>query len=206
MKAYIIGACAALLLSGCFAANKDHYHAIADAPDDIQKLKKADRHMEEEIHSIQKALQDMQSRMKREIQTESVAVKQPTSDSIQVIMQQQLVFASGSSDISPSGRNTLVKFAEALKRAPKSAHIRIVGHTDNRPVGDKLKATYPDNWALSTARAAAVARFLIWGAQVEPKRIHVEGSADTQPVADNATEKGRAQNRRIELFVEDNNV
>ena len=204
MKAYMLAALTALLLSGCFAANKDHYHAVADAPEEIHKLKQADKKIKEDIHSLQKAVEDMRTSMKNEIKAKSVSVNQNSPASIQVIMQQQLMFASGSSDISSAGRKTLVKFAEALKHAPASANIRIVGHTDNLPVSRKLKHQYADNWALSTARAAAVARFLVWGTHLEPKRLHIEGSGSTQPIASNDTEEGRAKNRRIELFVEIN--
>ena len=203
MKAYIAMACSALLLSSCYALNEEHYNSVVETPSEIESLKQSDEQMKQELRSIKDALSSMKTNMKSEIHAESVAVKQPTPESIQVIMQQQLMFASGSSEISSAGRETLVKFANALKHAPTSATVRIVGHTDNRPVGSKLKNKYADNWALSTARAAAVARFLVWGAHLEPKRLHIEGSAGTQPIASNATEKGRAQNRRIELFVED---
>ncbi|MDQ6956105.1 MAG: OmpA family protein, partial [Mariprofundaceae bacterium] len=141
--------------------------------------------------------------MHSEISNESVAIAQPTATSIQVVLQQQLMFDSGSSDISGTGREALVKFSDALRHAPEDATIRIIGHSDNRPVGAELKTAFTDNWGLSAARAAAVARFFVWGAHINPNRIHIEASAGTQPVADNATEEGRAQNRRIELFVEE---
>ncbi|PON12675.1 hypothetical protein C2W62_38355, partial [Candidatus Entotheonella serta] len=57
------------------------------------------------------------------------------------------------------------------------------------------------NWELSSARAAAAVRYLI-SQGVDPKRISVGGYAEHQPIGDNATREGRAQNRRIEIVVE----
>jgi OOP family OmpA-OmpF porin len=77
-----------------------------------------------------------------------------------------------------------------------SAHpdwrLRIEGHTDN--VGDRAA-----NLKLSTARAAAVAAWLT-GKGVAAGRLAIAGLGDTQPIADNATDDGRARNRRIVLI------
>ena len=70
--------------------------------------------------------------------------------------------------------------------------LRIEGHTDN--VGDKAA-----NLKLSTARAAAVAAWLT-GKGIDAVRLTTSGLGDTQPVADNTTEEGRARNRRVVLI------
>jgi len=189
------------LLSGCYTLNEDHYNTVVETPAKIENLQKSNEQMQQDIRSLKDSLSRMKSNMHTEISNASAAVAQPNPTSIKVVLQQQLMFDSGSSDISANGREALVKFADALKKAPQTATIRIVGHSDNRPVGGALKAKFTDNWELSAARAAAVARFLVWGAHIAPERLHIEASAGTQPVADNSNEKGRAQNRRIELFV-----
>jgi len=203
MKSYALAIITMFLLSGCYALNKEHYNSVVETPGKIESLQKSNEQMQQDIRSLKDSLSQMQNNMHSEISNESVVITQPTSTSIQVILQQQLMFDSGSSDISASGRETLVKFADALQHAPQSATIRIVGHSDNRPLGAELKAEFTDNWGLSAARAAAVARFLVWGANINPNRLHIGASAGTQPLADNATKQGRAQNRRIELFVEE---
>ena len=73
--------------------------------------------------------------------------------------------------------------------------LTIEGHSDDRPIESAL---FPSNWELSGARASAVLRYLV-AAGVDPALVHVAGYADTHPVASNATEEGRAQNRRVEL-------
>jgi len=203
MKSYVLAMLTMFLLSGCYALNQEHYDSVVETPAKIESLQKSNDKMQQDIRLLKDSLSRMKNNMHSEISNESVAIIQPSPTSIRVVLQQQLMFDSGSSDISANGRETLVKFADALGHAPESATIRIIGHTDSRPVGAELKTEFTDNWELSAARAAAVARFLVWGAQIDPNRLHIEASAGTQPVADNATEEGRSQNRRIELFVEE---
>jgi len=172
---------------------------VVDTPSEIETLKKSDEQMKQEIRELKDALG---RKMQQEIDAKAVAVKQETLKSIQVTMQQKLVFSSASIQLSAAGRKALASFGKTFKQSPTMATIRIIGHTDNQPVSQRLRKTYTDNWDLSAARAAAVARYLIWGMHIDPQRIHIEGSAHTQSVASNATKKGRAANRRIELFVE----
>lgn len=73
--------------------------------------------------------------------------------------------------------------------------LTIEGHSDDRPIDSAL---FPSNWELSGARASAVLRYLV-AAGVDPALLRVAGYADTHPVAPNATEEGRAQNRRVEF-------
>ena len=94
--------------------------------------------------------------------------------------------------MSPSARTALTKFATSLKNSPDT-DITIYGHTDNtgsRAVNEKL----------SKERADAVANFLV-GNGINRSRITTEGLAYDQPVADNSTTEGRAQNRRVEVYI-----
>jgi chemotaxis protein MotB len=77
--------------------------------------------------------------------------------------------------------------------------VSIEGHTDN--VSLAYSERFKSNWDLSAARAAAVADFLLDGDYVQPGKVNVIGYADTKPVADNTSITGRAQNRRIEIIV-----
>jgi outer membrane protein OmpA-like peptidoglycan-associated protein len=103
-----------------------------------------------------------------------------------------LAFESGRSTLEPESRSTVDELAAILKAFP-TARIRLEGHTDN--VGK------PDaNQRLSLERAEAVRSALIAGG-VEAGRLDAEGFGQERPVASNATEEGRAKNRRTELVV-----
>jgi outer membrane protein OmpA-like peptidoglycan-associated protein len=82
--------------------------------------------------------------------------------------------------------------AQILRAYPNSK-ITLVGHTDN-------DGTVDQNILLSQERVTRMAQLLIH-AGVHPRRITTIGHGMTDPIADNATELGRAKNRRIELIV-----
>lgn len=101
-----------------------------------------------------------------------------------------ITFETNSATITRESRPTLDHTVEVLKANPKY-HVTIEGHTDDR-------GTREHNLALSQQRADAVARYMI-GHGVPRERVHTSGKGPDEPVADNGTAEGRAQNRRIEF-------
>jgi chemotaxis protein MotB len=94
----------------------------------------------------------------------------------------------------------LEKVGTILGKIPEQ-RILIEGHTDNIPISPGLSARFPTNWELSTARATEVVKYLITQGQLPAQRLSAVGRADTAPVATNATDEGRALNRRIEIIL-----
>ncbi len=80
-------------------------------------------------------------------------------------------------------------------------HVVFTGHTDNRTIRSSRKLLYPDNYFLSLERADNVARYLGTQLNLTPAQMTIVGKGADQPLADNATEAGRAQNRRVEVKV-----
>jgi len=113
-----------------------------------------------------------------------------------------LLFPLGSDEVRASSMESLRGFAEVLK-SPAAADFEaiIVGHTDTRPVQrPETKAKHPTNWHLSTHRAIAVGNALQkygYGAE----RIGCMGCSEYRPVAENASEAGQSQNRRVEIYL-----
>jgi chemotaxis protein MotB len=81
------------------------------------------------------------------------------------------------------------------------AEIRIEGHTDNIPIKVTKNSAYQDNWQLSAARAETVMKLLQEKTQLGSEFFAVSGFGEFQPIASNETDEGRAQNRRIEIFL-----
>jgi chemotaxis protein MotB len=77
--------------------------------------------------------------------------------------------------------------------------IRVEGHTDNVAISERLQATFPTNWELSTTRASNVVRFLQDTVGIDPARLQAVGLSEYHPIATNASVRGRSQNRRIEI-------
>lgn len=111
------------------------------------------------------------------------------------LMTDDVLFTSGSADLSPRANDILAPVVDALKALPNP--VRVEGHTDSAPIST---VQFPSNWELASGRAAAVVRdFTQLG--IAPDRLQATGYADTRPVGPNATTTGRAQNRRVEVLV-----
>lgn len=104
----------------------------------------------------------------------------------------ELNFPTGSAQLSTEGAATATALA-ALLNQYSTARIRIVGHTDNVGVASA-------NQKLSMDRAEALKQSLI-SQGIAPDRIETAGMGSVQPVADNASENGRSENRRIDIEV-----
>ncbi len=102
-------------------------------------------------------------------------------------------FKKGKADIDPACDATMKQIAKILKETP-GFHVQVDGHTDN--VGDPEA-----NRKLSQARAESVVKYLIEKKGADAKRLSAKGWGDTQPIANNKTDKGRTKNRRVDFTV-----
>ena len=112
---------------------------------------------------------------------------------VKVTFESGILFGFNSSELSDEAKASLTEFAEVLKSTP-DADVAILGHTDN--VG-----TEKANQSVSEKRAKAVAKYLTEQEVAETQIKDVLGMSFNQPVASNDTEEGKAQNRRVEVFI-----
>ena len=111
---------------------------------------------------------------------------------IKVTFDEGILFKTGKSNLSTASQNALNDFATSLLENPKT-DVTINGHTDStgsRAINEKL----------SKERAQAVANYLI-GKGVPSARMTTNGLAYDCPIASNDTPEGRAQNRRVEIYI-----
>lgn len=106
-----------------------------------------------------------------------------------------ILFATGSDKIQPASKDILSQIGEAMKSAP-GMKFEIIGHTDN--VG-----TPANNQVLSEKRATAVKAYLIQNFNINAAILKTSGKGASQPVAENSSESGKAQNRRV-VFIKMN--
>ncbi|MDO5059896.1 MAG: OmpA family protein [Neisseria sp.] len=111
---------------------------------------------------------------------------------IKLTMPSAVTFATSSAALSGSAMDSLNKAAETLVAYPETT-VTVAGHTDNTG-NDSI------NQPLSEQRARSVAGYLNQRG-VAAGRLSTVGYSDRQPVASNATEAGRAQNRRVEILI-----
>ncbi len=126
---------------------------------------------------------------------ERVTVSQ-RAEGVHFEVRDTILFAPGSTELKAEGISLLSELARLFLEHP--GIISVEGHTDDRPISTPR---YPSNWELSSGRATVVTRHLVTNG-LDPERLRAVGYADTRPLESNATEKGRARNRRVVLIVE----
>jgi chemotaxis protein MotB len=117
-----------------------------------------------------------------------------TPDGLVISLHEAGFFPSGSAEVRAAAVPMLSLLAATLPAGP----MRVEGHTDNVPIHTTQFAT---NWELSTTRATAIARLLLDRAPIDPVNLSAAGYAEFHPVASNATEDGRTQNRRVDIIL-----
>jgi type VI secretion system protein ImpK len=116
--------------------------------------------------------------------------------SVRVPLPSESLFRSASDALDPGVAPLLQCIGDELDK--ERGRVLVVGHTDDQPI--RRSHRFPSNQALSEARAEAVSAVL--GPRLhDPRRIATEGRAETDPVASNDTEDGRAANRRVEIVL-----
>ena len=166
------------------AAREEQAAKFAQVKDEVQTVGA-------EIDRITKALEEKFGK--------SLIVTQH-QDRLVLTMLGQVLFNSGEAQLTPLGSKIMKQVGEVLASLPKK-NIHVEGHTDNNPIYGRLQDRYATNWELSTARATRVLRYLIEETGMAPKVFAALGYADTRPTASNATEEGRAKNRRVEIVL-----
>lgn len=164
-----------------------------------QRLEQERAAKEAEIQRLTKTHEDLTKSLKDDIEKGNITIKQ-VRDQLTINMVDRVLFDSGKAEIKPAGIKVLKQVGDVLKQVADK-QIRIEGHTDNVPIGPKIKDRFPTNWELSTARATSVIRYLIEDGGVDRNAISAGGYADTRPGTSNETEEGRASNRRIEIVL-----
>jgi len=202
-----------VLLSGCSGIEKikEENSSLKIQITELEQLKKdysdklasSQQHSAQEQARFEKELQQLRADLNQQLQqqiSENQVLVQKIEDLTVITLGEELLFGSGLADLNQSGARAIGNIIEALQAYP-DYHLRIEGHTDNRPLSKNLKSTFASNWELSTARATAVVRYMIYALHVDPQRLSVAGFAQYRPAADNITKEGRALNRRVRAVV-----
>jgi flagellar motor protein MotB len=109
-------------------------------------------------------------------------------------------FESGVAEIPPDYVDRLAKILEGVRHR-RNVRVHFVGHADSQPLSDALVRVFEDNAGLSRERAGEVAEYFKAALGLPPEAVTYEWVGDTQPIASNLTEEGRALNRRVEVEV-----
>jgi chemotaxis protein MotB len=138
---------------------------------------------------------ELQRTLGKEIALHEIALHRET-EGLVISLREFGFFDSGSATLKPAALPALDRIASLL--AIRNCGLRIEGHTDNIPIHT---AQMSSNWELSAARSTELVRLLITRYRFAPERLAAAGFAEYHPIASNATEQGRALNRRVDMVV-----
>jgi chemotaxis protein MotB len=127
---------------------------------------------------------------------------QSSKKAIIITLKEKVTFLPGEAEVLSVSEPILDHIAQLIEKYP-SFVVEIEGHTDNVPI---RTATYPSNWELSVARSTGVLKYFINRHGISPSRLSVKGSADQKPIASNNSPEERAQNRRVEIRLKENDL
>lgn len=137
-------------------------------------------------------MENQKRAMQQAAQGTGIQVSQTPDNRLKVEIPSDISFDTNRADIKPNFREVLDKFTATLKENP-GTDITIVGHTDSR-------GSDAYNEQLSLSRADHTRDYLAVRG-VDSSRITVAGHGEHEPIASNDTDAGRARNRRVEIFV-----
>lgn len=146
-----------------------------------------------EISKLRGTYDSLVQELEAEVASGEIQIQQ-LREGLRLNVAQDILFASGSTQLNASGQRVLRKVAGQLVKLPH--HVEVQGHTDNVPV--RASSRFPSNWELAAERAAQVVR-LFAQQGVDPARMRAVSFGEHHPVAPNDTPEGRLKNRRIEI-------
>lgn len=147
------------------------------------------------VIELRPALNYLVQELKEEIDTGKMHISlQPRG--LVISFQEGAFFRSGDATVSGENLDAIAKVARLIKNLPNP--VRLEGHTDSVPIHNEK---YKSNWELSAARAISMLELFRDQFGIPEERLSIAAYAANAPVASNATEEGRARNRRVDIVL-----
>lgn len=167
----------------------------ATGPELVADAKEQNVQKEPQFGNPLVSLQEQLTQSLANLIEQGVAKVENDEDWLTIQLNSGLLFPSGSA-VQTSSASVLLKEIVGVLNQTNNI-VRVRGYTDNQPMSNEI---FPSNWELSMARATAILREL-QSLGVKPERLAAEGYGEFAPFADNSTEQGRAENRKVVIAI-----
>jgi len=168
---------------------------LVDQPHTDQSLIAPALPLQEETGGLADLRKELEQALAPEISRNEVGVR-AARDGLVISLREAGFFDSGSANFKAGSQPAFSRMAAIL--GAHKYNLRIEGHTDNVRIHN---AQYNSNWELSTARSTEIIRLLIMKYGIASQRLSAGGYAEFHPITSNATDAGRALNRRVDVVV-----
>ena len=186
-------------LNKCLAGNNQGNVNISKLADQITASDKYIQHLVElknKSDSLNQILTNNLTRSLTPEESQGVDVK-VLKGVVYISLADNMLYKSGNYTISDKAASTLAKIAKIINDYA-NYDVLIEGNTDNVPIA---QTNIRNNWDLSALRASSVVQSLQNNYGVDPKRLTAGGRGQYNPIADNSTPAGQAQNRRTQIII-----
>lgn len=192
--------CIAIAFSACSSSKKNATQTIASTISEADKSAIVGVRSDVAIGTTASSL--IARKMKAEKQSLSSILADATIaeatdinglQAIKITFSNSILFSTNSSTLNSTAKTTLNSFAQLLENELIDTNLTIFGHTDNT-------GSHEANQRVSEARAMTVASYL-QSQNIDSLRITTHGLSYDDPIAENYTSDGRAQNRRVEIYI-----
>lgn len=169
---------------------------------DLQRANdgRKDKSREELKQEEQQNLEQLQKEFNKYIEKNGLSTQLETQlnqSQLLITIRDNALFPSGSANIKADSQKLASAIGQMLQEYP-DYEILITGHTDNQPINT---AEFPSNWELSSQRSLNFMKILLASGNFDPKRFSSTAYGEYRPLESNATEVGRAVNRRVEISI-----
>lgn len=173
--------------------------ALGVMPDNVSMQFQPRDHTSASNERMRRMARELRRRLQVTGQETDVNVRMHEQEGIlQITLPNAVLFDSGSAQLRAGSEGLMRDVAEVLAMAT-GAMIEVRGHTDDIPIG--AGSPFRDNFDLSYARSKSVTQSLHTIGQIPLRQFEMIACGPSQPVATNETPEGRAENRRVELFI-----
>lgn len=189
----------AMASAGIMASKKMYEEADREYRELLEAMAKSSRERlgktQTELVKERQARQDVEKKLAAAMKSlEEIAKVKEDSRGTVITLSGAVLFKTNAASLLPIAEQQLRKVAEALNAYDEDRKIVVAGHTDSR-------GSSTANRRLSLDRAESVRSFLV-NSGVSPDRISASGRGEDEPIADNRSAEGRANNRRVEIIIE----
>jgi len=147
------------------------------------------------LEGVKKKVEEIKENIEALKRSDEVKVSR-NEEGLAIRLDSRFLFDLSSATLRSEAFEVLDGVMGSLKDLPNE--VRVEGHTDNLPINS---STFPSNWELSTARAAAIIRYFE-SKGMDPRRMSAVGYGEWRPVVRNDSPENRQKNRRVEIFVD----
>jgi len=163
----------------------------------IQELSSEIKTLKELRAQEQREFEDIKRELARQLKGERVGLD-VAERGLVITLADNILFDSGKAELKKEAYPVLNKIAKIIRQKAPDKNIGVEGHTDNIPI---KYSGWKSNRELSTARANNVYHYLVDKGGLKPAKLTTMGYGEFRPVASNVTDKGKAQNRRVEIVI-----